>query len=225
MNKKHQPFFGGMILCNSTTPGDGGLTNGIGVFSTFLAWSYPTSIRTFHILFTIYDFPYDNIKLHISISKDGESRIETIEKTFPISKKKFKWGQIIDIQFNHSFPSDGFWKICVTLPDHSVFQTIPVYVSTQPWPVFSQNEIEYYEKNPSIPNVARLVVVCANCSTTYIFEESVLPNHTIQEGVLSFPKSGEFLCAKCAHTINLRDFQGQIRHSLKSTVPNRRKAG
>lgn len=226
MSKTKAPFFGEAILCNSTSHGESGKIDSKGLFTSFLAWSYPTSNRNWHLIFGLYDFPGGVVEIKVTITHPLALKENIIyDQAINLPKKRYQVGHLIDLDVNCEFEYEGYYQANISLRDFSITKSIPLKVVTQPWPEFTPNEIDYFLKTPSIPHKVRLVVVCSECSSSYIFEESALEESELSEGVYVFPSNGSFDCLKCGHKMNLRDIQGQMRKSLKASIPSNRRGG
>ncbi len=204
------------IFCNSASKGESGKVNCKGVFTSFLAWSYPTSVRIWYALLTVYGLPAGTTTITASISR-GKGRKTTLTSA-DIQRGKGDLGSVINMPLGYKFPSEGFYSVHFNVVGTTETLRVPLLVATQPWPRTTKRQREFFKSHPAIPHSIRMNVLCSNCSRPFMFEENILPEEELAEGVLPFPESGELECGTCSHALHLKDIQGQLRSSLKTAV-------
>lgn len=223
MSNKKLPSFGSAIFCNSATQGERGKVDCRGIFTSFLAWGYPTSIRNWQAIVTIYDLPEETIRVSVAIAHRGDKR--RVLATAKVAKTGRELGSVVHIPLRHQFDRDGIYNVFFNIVGTTKSLKVPVRVSTQDWPEFTRREIELMRKNKSLPNAIRAIITCLKCSSPYTFEEALLPEHKMAGGVQPFPSSGFIACASCGWKIDLKDIQGQVRSSMKTAVQIASKGG
>jgi len=221
MSKKKPPSFGSAIFCNSATQGERGKVDCRGIFTSFLAWSYPTFMRNWQAIVTIYDLPKKTIGVSVAIAC-GRGKKETLA-TADVEKREGELGNVLHIPLRYQFHKEGIYNIFFNIIGTVKMLKVPLKVSTQDWPEFTDREIESIRRKKNLPNAIRAVVICSDCSKPYTFEEALLPGHKIADGVEPFPNSGSIICESCGTKIYLKDVQGQVRSSMKTAVQRVRK--
>jgi DNA-directed RNA polymerase subunit RPC12/RpoP len=204
------------VFCNSASQGEGGKVDCRGVFTSFLAWGYPTSLRAWHAILTLYDLPPGTTSISIAIAVE-RGRKKTLASV-GIEKAKVDLGSVINVPLQFQFPREGFYLVHFNVIGRTTSLRVPVKVTTKQWPTFSQKELDFLSKNPRIPHSVRVNLICSECSRPYVFEESVLPNEELVESVFPFPDRDVFKCLSCGRRMHLKDIQGQVRSSIKTAV-------
>jgi len=223
MSKKAIPQIAGTIFCNSASQGNDGKVNCRGVFTSFLAWAYPTSIRSWNAILTIYDLDEATTTISAAISY-GQGK-ETKLATANIQRGKFDIGNVINIPLRYRFENEGFHLVHFTVEDSIASLRVPVKVTTKPWPNFTKKQLQFLKENSSVPHSLRMNILCSKCSRPFTLEESVLPDEKLAGGVLPFPHTGEIECESCGHILYVRDIQGQLRDSIKNAVSESMRGG
>ena len=221
MSNKSPSSFGSAIFCNSATQGERGKVDCRGIFTSFLAWAYPTSIRNWQAIVTIYNLPKETTTVSVAIAY-GRGKKETLA-TADVEKGEKELGNVLHIPLRYQFHREGIYNIFFNIIGTIKMLKVPLKVSTQDWPEFTQGEIELIRKNKKMPNTIRANLTCSNCSKPYTFEEALLPGHKMADGVQPFPDSGFIICKSCRRKIYLKDVQGQVRSSMKTAVQRARK--
>lgn len=218
MKKKQSPILSGAIFCNSSSPGESGKVDCRGIFTSFLVWAYPTSLRLWHAILTLHNLPEgaSSVTAAISYGRGKKTNLATAN----IKNKKEGLGNIIRIQLGYRFEREGMYILHFNIVGSTASIRVPVKVKTQPWPNFTKKQLEFLKKNPSIPHSIRMNVLCSECSRPYVFEETVFRDETLAGGVFPFPESGLIECESCSHKMHLKDIQGQLRSSIKTAVVN-----
>ena len=211
------------IFCNSASKGESGKVDCKGVFTSFLAWSYPTSVRSWVALLTVYGLPTGTTTITASISQ-GKGRKTRLAKA-DIQRVKGDLGSVIYMPLGYQFPSEGFYSVHFNVVGTTKTLRVPLLVATQPWPRTTKRQREFFQSHPAIPHSIRMNVLCSNCSRPFMFEENILPEEELAEGVLPFPESGKLKCGSCSRTLHLKDIQGQLRSSLKTAVVTAMRGG
>jgi len=225
MDTPTKPIIGGILFCNSTSPGEGGKINGLGFFTSFLAWSFPTSVRIWHAVLTLYDFKERSVEILCSVSVNNRRKIKLPTAKIDFKIQKDNYGLIIDIPLRHIFEQEGLHTFYFNIDKSNIFIRIPIMVSKLPWPQFNSKQLEFLKTDPSIPHSFRINFTCPKCSRPFIFEDSIFPDEKLADGVLAFPQSGLFDCESCETKLHLKDIQGQLRSSIKSNVVNFMRGG
>lgn len=223
MSKRQIPRLVTAIFCNSVSKGESAKVDCKGVFTAFLAWSYPTSVRSWHSVLTVYDLPEGTTTITASISR-GKGRKKTLASA-AVPRGKGNLGGVIDMLLSYRFPVEGTYTVHFKLVGSAKVLRVPVLVVTQRWERITKRQADFLKKNPSVPRSIRMNVLCANCSQPYLFEENVLPDEVLDKGVLAFPESGDLECSTCGHVLHLKDIQGQLRSSIKTRVANAMRGG
>ena len=206
----------GGIFCNSASKDESGAINCRRIFTSFLAWGYPTTVRTWHAIVTAHGFPKGTTSIAVSISYGR--REKTTLTTSDIESPKPEIGNVMNVPLAYQFEKEGLYTVHFNVVGSTEALKVLLRVITQPWPKFTRQELRFLEKNPSIQHSIRANIICTDCSQPYVFEESVLPDEKLQLGVFPFPELGVFECDTCGHQLHLKDMQGQIRESIKKTV-------
>ncbi len=223
MSEKNVVRFASAIFCNSASTEDSGKINCRGIFTSFLVWAYPSSVKFWHAIVTIYNLPLATSSISVSISY-GKSKKTTLA-TVDVESPDRDFGSILNIPISYQFNREGYYTVHFNLIGTTKTLKIPVKVFTQAWPKFSEKEIEYLKKNPTKIGPIRANIICSDCSQPYIFEDILFPDYKIAHGVHPFPDSGEFECDTCGRILNLKDIQGQIRSSIRIAVTSALKGG
>ena len=223
MSKKPSPRLAGAIFCNSASTGDGGKVNCRGVFTSFLAWAYPTSIRRWHLILTIHDLLKDTTTVSVAISY-GRGKKTTLA-TVDIQRSKVDLGNVINLLLGYRFEKEGFYTVHFTVVGSTASLKVPVKVATKRWPRFTKKQVQFLKENPSVPHSLRVNILCSDCSRPFNLEESVLADAKLAEGVLPFPDSGKIECESCGHILHVKDIQGQLRDSIKNAVSEAMRGG
>ena len=216
MSPKNEPILPGAVFCNFSAQDESGKMNCRDVFTSFLAWAYPTSVRSWFAIVPVYNLPMgtSNITVAISFGRGGKEilanpKIENIGRDI---------GNVLSIQLIHRFNREGTYIVHFNVADTTAVIKVPLKVITQPWPEFTKTQLDFLRKNPMIPQAIRTNVICNKCSSPYVFEESILPGHIFAAGVRPFPESGIFTCESCQHEMHLKDIQGQLRNSICNAI-------
>jgi len=216
MRKQVKPRLVSAFFCNSTSQGDRGKINCRGVFTTFLAWAYPTSIRNWQAILTLHNLPKDTTSISVAISRAYGKK--TTLAAADIQRGKQDFGSIINIPLQYQFDKEGFYTVHFSIIGSTNVLKVPIKVTTMPWPQFTKKQIQFLNDNLSILHSLRVNILCSNCSRPFNFEESVLPDTKLADGVLPFPDSGKIECESCGHILYVKDIQGQLRNSIKNAV-------
>ena len=216
MSKKSTPQLVAAVFCNSVSRGKSAKMDCKGVFTSFLAWAYPTSIRTWHAVLSIYSLPKGTTTITVSISR-GRGKKTTLTSA-DIQRGKVDVGTIINMPLSYRFSQEGFYNVHFNVVGTTTSLKIPLLISTQQWPRMTKRQRDFLKSNPAIPHSIRMNVLCSECSRPFMLEESVLPDEQFAEGVLPFPDSGKLECGTCSHILHLKDLQGQLRSSIKAGV-------
>jgi len=223
MSGKSGPMLAAAVFCIAVSKSESGKTNCQDIFTSFLAWAYPTAVRSWFAILTVYDLPPVGTTIAVSISR-GRGKKTTLTSA-DIKRGSEDLGSIINIPLLHKFQNDGLHIVHFNVVGTTKVLKIPLNVVTRPWPKFSNEDLEFLKNNPSIPHSIRVNVACSNCSSPYTFEDNVLPKGDLVGGVLPFPDSGLFECTECGHKLHLKDIQGQLRSSIKTAVLTARRGG
>ncbi len=223
MNRKSGTNLSAAVFCNAVSKSESGKTNCRDVFTSFLAWAYPTSYRSWFAILTLYNLPPGTTTIVVSISH-GRGKKTTLAKA-KIKCPPEDLGNIINIPLRHKFQNEGLYIVHFNVVGTTKVLKIPLNVTTRPWPKLTKKELAFLQNNPSLLHSIRMVVKCSNCPSLYTFEENVLAEEKLENGVLPFPDSGLFKCNNCGHKLQLKDIQGQLRSSIKMSVIMFRKGG
>lgn len=223
MSEQNKARFGSAILCDSAAYDDSGKVNCRGVFTSFLVWAYPTSMRIWHAVVTIYGLPPGTSSVSIAISC-GRGKKTTIA-TADIERSKKDLGHIINVKLRYQFKKEGYCYLHFNLIGTTKTLKIPLKITTQPWPMFTKKEIEFLKKNRSKVGLVRTNIICSACSSPYVFEDVLYSDYKLAQGAHPFPDSGKFECETCSHLIYLKDIQGQVRSSIKTNLSQTMKGG
>lgn len=218
MKKQQSPLLSGGVLCNSSSPGESGKVDCRGIFTSFLVWAYPTSVRLWQAILILHNLPKGTSSVTASISY-GSGKKTTLA-TATIENKQEGLGNVISIPLGYRFNREGIYMLHFNMVGTKTNLKVPLKIKTQPWPNFTKKQLEFLKNNHSIPHSIRMNVLCSECSRPCIFEETVFPDDTLAGGVSPFPKSGSIECESCRHKMHLRDIQGQLRSSIKTAVIN-----
>jgi len=215
MVKKSKLMLSGAIFCKSASK-DSGKVSCRDVFTSFLAWSYPTSIRSWHAILTIHNLSKDTTSISAAISRQRGKK-KTLA-TADIHGRKVDLGNIINMPLSCRFEKEGFYTVHFSIIGSAQSLRVPIKITTMQWPQFTRKQLNYLKDHPSVPHSLRINILCASCSRPFNFEESVLPDDKLADGVLPFPDSGEIECESCGHILHVKDIQGQLRNSIKNAV-------
>jgi len=205
----------GGLFSDSAKESDSGKLSLEGIFTSFLAWGFPCA-RTWFLTFTVFGLPKTKHTILFSIKKHGSTEHKSLS-LLDTKEQQNSQGATCSIQLSSSFESAGRYEVLCSIQGTSSSLRIPVDVCEQPWVEFSNEEKKFVSQSPQTPKSLRANVQCQQCSYTYIFEESLVPERP-KGGVKRFPTNGQFDCKACGHTMNLRDIQGRLRASLKEMV-------
>jgi len=209
---------GGAILCNATSKGDDNKLDCRGVFTSFLAWAFPTTPRAWHSILTLYEYPTtDTIFINTAISFGHGRKINLTKVELPPQKGNF--GLIVDIPQFYSFTEEGLYFIHFSIVGTTNTLSLPVKVITQPWPRVTKKQLNFLEKNSLVPNSVQITIICSKCSHPVLFQDSFLPGTTLAKSAHPFPDSGIYKCEECGDIMYLKDIQGQARSSIIATIP------
>lgn len=172
MSASTKPKLAGAIFCNSASQGDGGKINCRGVFTSFLAWAYPTSIRSWHAILALHDLPKGTTSISVSIAY-GRGKKTTLA-TADMQRGRVDLGSIINLPLRYRFENEGFYTLHFSIIGSTNILKVPVKVTTRPWPRFTKKQLAFLKENPSIPHSLRMNILCSDCSRPFILEESVL---------------------------------------------------
>jgi len=223
MSPKGGPKLASAIFCNSVPQSESGKKDCRGIFTSFLAWAYPTSSRSWFAILTLYDLPLEGTTVAVSISREGRQakKLQVVD----ISRSAEDVGSIIVIPLRHSFEGEGRHFVHFNVVGTKKGLKIPTNVVTRPWAKFSKKELLFLKENPSTQHAIRINVLCSNCSNQYVFEENVLAKEDLVGNILPFPDSGLFECGECAQEMRLKDIQGQLRSSIKTAITSAKRRG
>jgi len=214
MSKQSTPQIMSAVFCDSASKAKSAKMDCKGVFTSFLAWAYPTSIRTWHAVLTLYSLPKGTTTIAVSISL-GRGKKTTLA-SIDILRGKVDIGTVISVPLHYRFPQEGSYNVHFNIVGTTASLKTKLLVFTQPWPRTTKRQRDFLKSNPTIPHSIRMNVLCSECSRPFILEESVLPEEQFAEGVLPFPDSGKLECGTCSHILHLKDIQGQLRSSIKA---------
>jgi len=210
---KLKPKIGSAMISDSAIRRPSGKYTLNGVFTNFKAWSFPCRRHCF-ITTTIFYTPKGNNKLDVFLAKgDIKENIQTIN----LKNEEFVDGTVIPFPIEFSLSEEGEYLLICKLKGQRKEIKIPFFVTQEPWPEFTEQEIEFAKSNPNIINKINANVQCTDCSHAYIFQESIL-NEPPEGGVLRFPKDGILKCKQCGHEMNMKDIQGRLRSSLLENI-------
>ncbi len=212
--RKLSPRFGGGILADNSIVTDSGKVNAQGIFTLFWAWDFPCERRGVAII-TLFDLPKGKTKMPVSIKKKGSKAKKLTTITVDYKKDIPPLTQSVAISFTLTSP--GSYELLFSIPHTNRMLKIPFEVRKKSWPQFTKSEIAFAETNPNTVKSIRANIHCSKCSYVYVFEETLLETPP-DGGVERFPESGNFKCTNCSHVFKLRDFQGQLRSSLKEQI-------
>jgi hypothetical protein len=216
MSSKKQPIFTGVIFCNSASKDNSRKINCRDVFTSFLAWAYPTSVRQWYAILTLHNLPDGITSISADISQ-GQNEKHTLVSA-NVEKARPDVGNVIVLPLRYKFTTDGLYMVHFNIQGMNISTDAPLRIITQKWPKFSKKQLDFLKINNSIPHSIRINVNCAECSRPYVFEESAFSQKSLTGGVLPFPQTGTFKCDSCSHKLDLMDIQGQLRSSLKNAV-------
>lgn len=216
MTENKRPELIAAIFCNSASSGESGKIDCRGIFTSFLAWGYPTGLRSWHAVLTLFNLPQGKTSIKVSIAKIKGRKTDLAKAE--IDKGKRDIGNVVNFPLRYKFKNEGFYYIYFTIEGTNNYLKVPIKVTTEPWPEFTKEHIDFLLKNPSIPNSIRINVYCSECSHPYTFEENVLPDVKLAGGVHPFPQNGIFKCESCGQILHLKDIQGQVRDSIKKAL-------
>ena len=204
------------IFYNSASNVESGKADCKDIFTSFLAWSYPTSVRSWYALLTAYGLPAETITITAAIShrKGKKTTLASVD----VLKGEPNVGNAINIPLRYEFSTEGFYTVHFNVVGTTQAMNVPVVVATQRWPHITKREREFLRSSATVPHSIRISASCSSCLTPYFFEENVLPDEPLAQGVLPFPESGELKCEPCSHILYLKDIQGQLRSSIKTAV-------
>jgi len=223
MSGRSGPKLAAAVFCNAVSKSESGKMNCQNIFTSFLAWAYPTAFRSWFAILTVYNLPPVGTTIAVSISCDR--RKKTTLASVDIKREQEDLGSIINIPLHHKFQNEGLHFVHFNVVGTTKVLNIPLNVVTRPWPKFSKKDLEFLKNNPSIPHSIRVNVSCSNCSSPYTFEDNVLSKEDLVGGVLPFPDLGLFECNNCGLKLNLKDIQGQLRNSIKTAVSTASRGG
>jgi hypothetical protein len=216
MSSKSELMLAAAVFCTSVSPSESGKIICRDIFTTHLAWSYPTAFRSWFAILTLYNLPPGTTTIVVSISR-GRGPKTTLASA-DIKRAPEDLGSVINIPLRHKFQNEGLHIVHFNLVGTTKVLKIPLNVATRPWPNFTKKDLAFLENNPSLPHSIRMIVTCSNCSSPYTFEENVLTKDKLLSGVLPFPDSGMFECNNCGYKLQLKDIQGQLRSSIKTAL-------
>ena len=216
MSTTHHTILSGAVFCNSASRDESGKVNCSGVFTSFLAWAYPTSLRSWYAILTLHNLPEGSTSVTAAISF-GRGKSTSLASV-NIDKGREDLGSVICLPLRYKFDREGLYTVHFNILGTAIALEVPLKVATQTWPRLTNRQLEFLKKNPVIPHSIRMNVLCSKCSRPYVFEESVLPEESFAGGVLPFPESGVFECESCNHKLGMKDIQGQMRSSIKMAV-------
>lgn len=223
MAEKQKGRFGSAIFCLAVSTSESGKVDCRNIFTSFLAWGYPTSFKSWQAIVTLYDLPEGTSSISVSISKGNRKKVTLA--TGDIEAKKNQLGSTLIIPLIYQFKSEGFYNIHFNLIGSTQTLKVPLYIATQPWPNFTNKEKKFAKDNPTLVPPIRTNLTCMDCSRPYVFEEIIYPEFQLADGVLPFPEEESFVCESCGRKLHLKDIQGTIRRSLKTALSNAMKGG
>jgi hypothetical protein len=219
-----KPRFGSAIFCNGVTPGEDGKLNCSDVFTSFLSWGKPSSIRNWFAVFNMYDLPIGTTSVVISIVRGFSGRGEkTTLSAIDVHHKGQNLGSVFHAPLFYQFQKPGDYSIIFQITGSNTKLIVPIKVTEQDWPKFTKKDIQIIRDNPQIPKKIRSVINCSDCSRPYTFEESFVPEIPVTEGTQAFPEDGIFECDTCGRIIHLKDIQGQVRNSIRRALDRLKK--
>jgi len=224
MSGRSGPTLAAAVFCTAVSKSESGKTNCQDIFTSFLTWAYPTAVRSWFAILTVYDLPPGGSTTIVVSISHGHGKKTTLANA-DIKHGPEDLGSIINILLQHKFQNEGRHIVHFNIVGTTKVLKIPLNVLTRPWPEFSDEDLEFLKNNPSISHSIRINVLCSNCSRPYVFEDNVLPKGKLVGGVLPFPDSGLFECTECGHKLHLKDIQGQLRSSIKTAVTMARREG
>lgn len=209
-------IFGSAIFSNMASAGEDGKIECRDIFTSFLAWAYPTSFRNWFATLTLYKTTDHAISVAVSIGtlRGNKTSLVTVD-IMPTDKNL---GNIITIPISYKFPREGLYYVYFNEVGTSNNLRIPLKVYSEKWPIFTKKEIDFIKSNPAIIPFIRTNVICSDCSQPYIFEEAILQDYKPAKSVHLFPRNGKFECESCGRTLHLKDIQGKIRSSVKKSI-------
>lgn len=213
---KSRGRFGSGLLVDNVKQVEQGKLDCYGVFTFFWAWGYPCN-RSWNVVFTMFELPEGKIPISIWMKPLGAKTRKKL-KSIKLEIGEPDGAATFFAPVNYRFGKAGRYIIECSVEHGRNKLQIPFEVRTKDWPRFTKKEIEFARNNPAIPRVLRANVHCFKCDYGYIFEETILPDVEPPGGIMRFPEAGKLKCEGCGHTMNLRDIQGQLRASLKSTI-------
>lgn len=216
MSSKSELILAAAVFCNSVSPSESGKIICRDIFTTHLAWAYPTAFRSWFAILTLYNLPPVTTTIVVSISH-GRGPKTTLASA-DIKRAPEDLGVVINIPLRHKFQNEGLYIVHFNVVGTTKVLKTPLNVATRPWPKLTKKELAFLQNNPSLPHSIRMIVKCSNCPGLYTFEENVIAEEKLENGVLPFPSSGLFKCNKCGHKLQLKDIQGQLRSSIKTSL-------
>ena len=222
-----RPRLGSGLLCDGMQAVAGqAKPNCVGVFTSLNAWAFPCT-RTWQVMLTAFNLSPARATFSLHVKKVGTSRCTRIGKGEPLAGE-VKRDMVLGLQTAHRFTEPGAYDLIVRLYRSRSELRIPFRVELRDWPTFSDKEVAFARKGPAgLLTSVRAAIDCDKCKTPYVFEESILPDHTPAPGVQKFPKSGNLKCKSedCGHTMHLKDVQGRMRQTLKDMIRHRMAQG
>ena len=215
-------FFGSALHCEGVrlpAQGTAGKTDCHQTFTSFLAWGYP-AIRAWNTVFTLYGLDNDkSYTVDVVLSRSGYKRKKRLQRLIVnAGNRPTDLGSIIIANPSHAFPAEGMYFVELGIDRIGVSLSLPLQLVTQPWPDFTEEEVECFGKTQGIPKSFRANVSCQKCATPFVFEETILSDYRFPAGAQPFPEDGKMKCGGCQRNIPLKDLQGQLRFAIKSAV-------
>jgi hypothetical protein len=214
---KINPKFGSAIIADSARHQGNGKIDAHGIFTCFLTWGYPAT-RGWALVVTVFNLPEKQTTFIASIKRrDNKEESSLLTADFAPGKGANESTFLVNIGYR--FEKEGFYEIVCSLKDFNTRLSIPVRVITQAWPEINEKELTILRQNRNkFLNRLSLQISCKSCDHVYVFEEIIIPEDEVTPGAIRIPENGHYECQDCGHVMKLKDFQGQIRASIKENL-------
>lgn len=217
----NKAFFGGGLLSDSISSGEGAKPTLVGLFTDFHVWNVPCT-RSCNFSVSVFNVQEGKYEVMIKHVNPGTTTGLIIAKAQAYPKKHVL-GHFINIPLVLNISDIGVHKIIATSKNvknklHSYFNVIKL-----PWPEFTEAEISHARKQ-NVPNRIQAHISCVKCGHGYVIEEVVEDALKLTKGAVKFPEDGKFVCAQCNEILKVKDLQGQLRQSLKDMINANMKA-
>lgn len=186
------------------------------MFTALLAWAYPTAMRPWQAVLTLYDLPRNGCSITVSIITSSGKRHSL--QTVDIGGDESGIGTVVALQLAHRLEHAGDYVVEFNMVGTTKRLRVPLRAVTQSWPKFSKKELDYLRASQGIPHSVRTNVICSGCSRPYVFEATPLPDYPFADGITPFPSNGTLECGSCGHILAVKDLEGQILASIKSAL-------